>query len=129
MRSSYQWGSFFSGNRQEVIVSAGIRPRSGLALSLDGEWNQIDLPGGSFSTQLVRSIVNVQPSPWISFVSNLQYDTVSRTLGWQLRFRWISRPGDDLYFVYTHNWIDDDARELHTLNGKAAAKIIRTFRF
>ena len=129
VRSSYQWGSFFSGNRQEVIVSAGIRPRSGLALSLDGEWNQIDLPEGSFSTQLVRSVVNVQPSPWISFVSNLQYDTVSRTLGWQLRFRWISRPGDDLYFVYTHNWIDDDAREIHTLNGKAAAKIIRTFRF
>ena len=69
VQSSYQWGSFFSGNRRELSLRAGIRPRSGLALSLDGEWNQIDLPEGSFSTQLVRSVVNAQPSPWISFVS------------------------------------------------------------
>ena len=129
VQSSYRWGSFFSGNRRELLLSAGIRPRSGLALSLDSEWNQIDLPEGSFSTQLVRSVVNAQPSPWVSFVSNLQYDTVSRTLGWQFRFRWISRPGDDLYFVYTHNWIDDEVREFRTLNRKAAVKIIRAYRF
>ena len=129
VQSSYRWGSFFSGNRRELSIRAGIRPRSGLALSLDSEWNQIDLPEGSFSTQLVRSVVNAQPSPWISFVSNLQYDSVSQTVGWQFRFHWISRPGDDLYFVYTQNWIDDDAREFRTLNRKAAVKIIRAYRF
>ena len=30
-------------------------------------------------------------------------------LGWQSRFRWILRPGNDIYFVYTHNWLDDPA--------------------
>ena len=129
VQSSYQWGSFFSGSRRELLLSAGIRPRSGIALSLDGEWNQIDLPEGSFSTQLFRSVVNAQPSPWISFVSNLQYDTVSRTLGWQFRFRWISRPGDDVYFVYTHNWIDDEPHTFRTLERKAAVKIVRTYGF
>ena len=28
-------------------------------------------------------------------------------MGWQSRFRWIMRPGNDLYVVYTHNWLDD----------------------
>ena len=96
-------------------------------MTLEAEHNEVDLAEGQFTTDVVRAAVNTQFSPWISLVNNIQYDTVSEVLGWQLRFRWITRPGDDLYFVYTHNWRDDGG--FGTLDRRAAAKIVRTFSF
>jgi hypothetical protein len=61
--------------------------------------------------------------------SNFQYDNVSRVLGWQGRFRWILKPGNDFYFVYTQNWTDDPAQGLQTLERRAASKVIYTHRF
>ena len=40
-------------------------------------------------------------------VNNVQYDSVSGVLGWQARYRWIVRPGNDVFIVYTHNWVED----------------------
>ena len=69
----------------------------------------------------------------MSLANRLQYDTVSRELGWQVRFRWIRRPGNDVYFVYTHNWNEigevGGRRRLTTLNNQLATKLIYTLRF
>jgi hypothetical protein len=79
----------------------------------------------------VRATANTQVSPWLSLQNNLQYDDVSRSLGWQMRFRWIQRPGNDVFFVYTQNWQEfdrPDGRSFETLDGRAAAKIVYTLR-
>jgi hypothetical protein len=52
-----------------------------------------------------------QFSPFMGLVNNFQFDTVSRVLGWQSRYRWIVKPGNDLYVVYTHNWLEDPIGE------------------
>jgi hypothetical protein len=65
-------------------------------------------------------------------VNNVQYDSVSRLLGWQARYRWIVRPGNDVFLVYTHNWVDDrlDPNErFRTLDRRGAAKVVYTRRF
>ncbi|MBY0496651.1 MAG: hypothetical protein K2Y23_20790 [Cyanobacteria bacterium] len=64
-------------------------------------------------------------------VNNVQYDSVSRVVGWQSRFRWIVEPGNDIFFVYTHNWIDplDPSARFATLDRRAAAKAVYTKRF
>ena len=53
-------------------------------------------------------------------------------LGWQARYRWIVRPGNDVFIVYTHNWVEDpfgpDDRFL-TLDRRGAAKVVYTKRF
>ena len=67
--------------------------------------------------------------PWISLVNNVQYDSVSRILGWQSRFRWVLRPGNDLHFVYAQNWFDDPVSGGHTLDRTAATKLVYTHRF
>ena len=57
-------------------------------------------------------------------------DSVSAVLGWQSRFRWILKPGSDLYVVYTHNWKDDPSLDrFSTLDRRAASKILYTYRF
>lgn len=85
------------------------------------------LAEGDFTTRLYRVDARTQFSPWIALSNNVQYDTLSQSLGWQMRFRWIRKPGNDLYLVYTHNWLDD--ARLTTLDRKAAMKVVQTFRF
>jgi hypothetical protein len=68
-------------------------------------------------------------------VNNVQYDSVSGILGWQSRMRWIVTPGNDVFFVYTHNWLDTHdpldphATRFSTLDRRAAAKVVYTKRF
>lgn len=125
----YENGSFYSGRRRDFQVGVGFRPRVGLSIGMNNEWNRIELPEGKFSTRLFRLNGNTQFNPWVSVANSLQYDSVSRILGWQFRFRWIPRPGNDIYFVYNHNWLSDLAGHRSTLDRNAATKVVYTHRF
>ncbi len=92
------------------------------------------LPEGDFSTNLLNIDVDWQMSPWTSFTSNLQDDDVSEIVGLFARFRWVIRPGSDLFLVYTHNWLNMDGGlldrfSLSTISRGATTKINYTHRF
>ena len=109
-----------------------MRPRRGIAFTLEAEHNVLDLAEGSFTTDVFRAVAETQFSPWLSVGNNLQYTTASRLLGWQMRMRWIRRPGNDLYLVYTHNWreiLEVGARRFGTLDNRLATKLVYTLRF
>jgi hypothetical protein len=126
----YEAGTFYSGTRQKVAATLNLRLRPGVIIYTSGEWNSVHLAEGSFHTKLVRVVPELQFSQWVSWVNNLQYDTQSYVLGWQSRFRWILKPGTDLYIVYTHNWLDDPLQNtLSTLDRRAASKVLYTHRF
>ena len=132
LRPRLEWGGFLSGTRREVGFDVGIRPRPGVTINLTNEWNQVSLAEGRFSTRLHRVIADTQFSPFMYLVNNVQYDSVSQVLGWQSRFRWIVRPGNDIFIVYTHNWIDDSLDpndRFRTLDRRGAAKAVYTRRF
>jgi hypothetical protein len=124
-------GDFFSGRRRDYLLELAVRPHRGVAFALQAEHNRLELAEGLFDTNVSRLNASTQFSPWISLVNNLQYDSVTRQLGWQARFRWIRRPGNDLYFVYTHNWTEVRAPEhrLATLDSRLATKLMYTLRF
>jgi len=95
-----------------------------------GQWNRVRLPEGHFTTRLYRIVAETQFSPFIGFANNIQYDSQSAVLGWQSRFRWIVTPGNDLYVVYMHNWIDDALLDrFSTLDNRLASKVLYTYRF
>jgi len=127
--TSYENGTFYSGHRRDFILNLGIRPMAGVLVNINNEWNRIELPEGSFSTSILRFNANTQFSPWISLVNNLQYDTVSRVLGLQSRFRWILRPGNDIHLVYAQNWLEDIFTGRRTLDRTAATKVVYTHHF
>jgi hypothetical protein len=129
---SVEFGDFFSGTRTEYSLGIGVRPRRGVLVSMNVEHNVLDLAEGSFTTDVYRLTANTQFSPWISLANNLQFDSVSRGLGWQMRFRWIQKPGNDVYFVYNHNWREttlDGPRRFETVDNRATSKLIYTLRF
>jgi hypothetical protein len=130
LRADYEWGGFFSGTRRDFSVDVNLRPRPGIRVQLESEWNDVTLLEGAFSTRTHRLIADAQFNPWTFVVSTLQYDTVSRVLGWQSRLRWTLRPGNDLFFVYTQNWLDDrDLDRFLVLDRRSAAKFAYTHRF
>lgn len=126
----YEFGGFYNGTRQRVATDLNVRVRPGVIVYTSAEWNRVELHEGRFETRLLRVVPELQFSPWVSWVNNIQYDTQSAVLGWQSRFRWIVKPGSDLYLVYTHNWVDDPLQNrLSTLDRRAASKVLYTHRF
>ena len=119
-----------------MTLNVNLRPRRGVRLQVEGEWNDVELAEGEFNTQVYRLISDTQFSPFMFVVNNVQFDTVSKVLGWQSRFRWTLVPGNDLFFIYTHNWLDFDATRrcpsrpgFGTLDRRAAVKFVYTRRF
>ena len=75
-------------------------------------------------------IADTQFGPWIYLVNNIQFDSVSDVVGWQFRLRWILKPGNDLFVVYTQNWRDDALMDRFvTQDQRGAAKFVYTYRF
>ena len=125
-----EWGEFFSGDRLRLNARVNLRAASGHFYTFTHEWNRVSLAEGEFTTKLYRAIAETQFNPRISLVNNVQYDTQSAVIGWQLRFRWIVRPGNDFYFVYIHNWLDDPVTgQTYTLDRRLSSKVLYTHRF
>lgn len=67
-------------------------------------------------------------------MTQVQYDEQSDLFGLFSRLRWIVKPGNEVFLVYTHNWqnlstsILEDP-ELRTLSRGASVKMNYTYRF
>ncbi|MBI4885476.1 MAG: carbohydrate binding family 9 domain-containing protein [Acidobacteria bacterium] len=130
LNGRYETGEFYSGTRTQRQVNLTVRARPGYIVYLSGEWNAVELPEGHFSTRLYRLVGETQFSPFVTLVNDVQYDTQSSVLGWQARFRWILTPGNDVYVVYTHNWLDEPLLDrFATLDRRVASKVLYTYRF
>jgi hypothetical protein len=100
---AYTWGSFFDGNRQDMVFAFGYKINTPIFVGLEYELNQVELPEGDFETQIYRVNVNIFFSPDISLTNFVQYDNVTEEIGWQSRFRWILKPGNEILFVWNSN--------------------------
>ena len=89
-----------------MVVNLAVRPRPGIVVN------------------------DTQFSPWLYLVNNVQFDSVSESISWQFRLRWIVEPGNDLYVVYTQNWRNDMALDRFATQDRCgAAKFVYTFRY
>ena len=127
--TSFDGGTFYTGHQRKMTASLNVQPHTGVLININNEWTRTELVEGKFSTSVLRLSASNQFSPWVSIANSLQYDSVTRGLGWQSRFRWILRPGNDIYFVYSQNWLNNLIGPRTTLDRKAATKIIYTHRF
>ena len=120
-------GGFWSGNRTDYQNKLTVRPFSGINLSIGYIHSNVELNEGNFKTNLFRFLGDFDFSPFISFSSNIQYDDVSERLGMNNRFRYTIVPGSDIYFVYNHNWINQEGK-FNTTSNIGITKITYTHR-
>ena len=119
---------FWSGNRTEYENELIFRPFPGINLNLGYIHSRVNLREGNFKTNLVRFLGDFDFTPFISFSSNIQYDDISENIGMNNRFKYTITPGSDIYFVYNHNWFNDNGK-YKTSSMMGATKITYTQRF
>lgn len=124
----YWWGGFYSGTRRQIELEVTLKPNTHLLLSAGIERNDISLPEGEFFTQIFIGNVNYNFSPDVSWANLVQYDNESRLLGLQSRFRWILKPGSDLFLVINRGWIQEPTGTFRGAFDRGSAKLQYTFR-
>lgn len=123
-------GDFYDGSRTNLAGEVTWRQSKYFTVSASYDWNDIELPQGSFITRLTSLTTEVSFSPTLYWVNLIQYDNVSEVVGVNARLVWIPTAGQEGLIVFNHSLqdLDEDNRfesELSDLN----IKLIYTFRF
>ena len=115
----YQVGSFYNGDR--TTHGGTVRMRPSRFLSAESGWthNQIELPAGSFSTNVFRERLQVNLTPDLSTSALVQFSDAAELLAANLRLGWTYRPGADLFLVLNQRW-DAPALGLRTVRDRQA---------
>jgi hypothetical protein len=109
-RLRYSPQTFYDGDRTDMSANAGLRVTSQLATSASFSRNDLDLPSGAFKADIASFQVDYSLSPTLSLRSIAQYNSTSQQWSASARFRYIYRPGSDIYIVY-----DEVRRDTNTL--------------
>jgi hypothetical protein len=127
---SIQDGDFYGGTKLTLEGGVDWRPNSRWYVGAEYEYNEIELPGGDFTTRLIQLRANIAFNVRWSWVNLLQYDNVSNTVGLNSRLRFNPRAGEDLYIVLNHS--SDATASFSGLSSRGSEftiKYSRTFRF
>ena len=132
-RISVSTGGYFNGEITSVDYNRGrIEVLSKFSIEPSVSLNWVDLPEGSFSTELVRGRFNYTFTPRMFFSGLLQYNLAADSLSTNLRLRWEYTPGSELFVVYTADLNTDPLmpnRMTELRNLGFVVKINRLFRF
>ena len=127
---SHRAGNFYDGDRERTSVRLGWRPSTHFRTTLDYTLNDVKLPHGDFSTRLLQFRADVIFSSTLSWVTLLQYDDVSETMGINARLHWIPEAGREAFIVLNHNLQDFDRNNrFNSASADLALKFNYTFRF
>jgi hypothetical protein len=95
-------GEFYDGTRTGIRAERGRLEITPQVLIEPGVTvNRIDLPGGRFTQTLLTTRTNYTLTPRVSTSALIQYNSGSRSVNTNVRFRWEYQPGSDLFVVYS----------------------------
>jgi hypothetical protein len=124
-----EFGDFYNGTRRDLQLGLTLKPNHHLLLGIRAERADVALLQGKFFTQLFSLQANYNFSPNVSWANLVQYDSESRILGFQTRFRWILTPGSDLFLVLNRGWRKTFENSYISEFDRGTAKLQYTFRF
>ncbi len=102
--ASYRFGEFYSGHYDDASFGLALKYKGYANLSFDLNLVRGRLPQGRFSENVYQIKADVFLSPSLGLMNYVQYDDISKSLGWSSRLRWQISPGNEIYLVYNKNW-------------------------
>ena len=93
-------GGFFGGDRVAMIPTVRFRVGETLNTEFGLSRNDIDIPGGSFVTNLARARISYSFSPRISLQTLIQYNDRADLWSANLRLAWLQQANTGLFLVY-----------------------------
>ena len=119
---SVSWSGFFDGHRFRAEVTLAARPNRFVRSETSWEYNDIELPGGSFTATVLRERLSLALNPRLRADTLFQYNDLDELFGANLRFNWIYKPGADLFVVFNQSW---DAPSLSALERRDRQVIVK----
>ena len=97
-------GDFYTGKR--TTGSSRVTTRINKHLNMATSWNHnnVDLPQGSFVTNVLQQRVNLALTPDLFFNTFAQINDADDLFAINARLNWIYKPGADLFLVYNQQW-------------------------
>jgi len=103
--ATYGFGDFYNGKRNDIEVQVNWKVAVPFFLGGTITQNNIDLPEGSFTANIYQLNANILFSPDITLYNYFQYDNASKNAGWQSRFQWILKPGNEIILAWKSNFL------------------------
>ena len=103
--ASYGFGDFFNGRRNDINLEANWKVAVPLFIGGTLIRNKVELPEGKFTANIYQLNANVLFSPDVTLYNFVQYDNASENVGWQSRFQWILKPGNEIILAWTTNFL------------------------
>jgi hypothetical protein len=99
-----QKGGFYDGDRLAHGMSLRLRP--GRHFRSESSWDRhhVELPGGTFDTNLFRQRLTLALTPDLSTAAFVQLNDAAELLSMNVRFNWSYRPGADVFLVFNETW-------------------------
>ena len=128
-------GAFYGGTKSAVGFGGGplglrieLTPQFSFEPGLSINW--IDLPQGSFTTQLVTTRATYTLTPEMFVSALIQYNSSNDVLATNIRLRWEYQPGSELFIVYNEQRDTLAPGSFPELEHRAViVKVNRLFRF
>ena len=93
-------GGFFGGDRINMTPTVRLRYKDRFTSEFSSNFNKVNLPGGNFTTHLLRARLTYSFTPKMYIQSLLQYNNQSDQWSMNWRFIWQQSAGTGLYLVY-----------------------------
>jgi hypothetical protein len=102
--ASYTLGQFYSGRLNQTTFGLAAKIDGYANLSINADLVRGRLPEGNFKENVYQFKADFFLTPDLGLMNYVQYDDISRNLGWSARLRWQISPGNEIYLVYNKNW-------------------------
>ena len=131
-------GSFYGGTKSAIAIGGGFGPGGGGRIEVSPQFavepglsiNRIELPQGSFTTQLVTTRATYTFTPTMFVSALMQYNSSNSALSTNVRLRWEYQPGSELFIVFNEQRDSFTPQRFPELENRAfVVKINRLFRF
>lgn len=93
-------GGFFGGKRYSNTVTLGLRLGDRFNSEFNLSRNDVSLPGGDFTTNLLWSRVSYSFTPRLFLQGLVQYNNVTDTWSANVRFGWLKQANTGLFLVF-----------------------------
>lgn len=108
--ANFGTGDFYNGRKRDLKLTVNYKVAVPLYIGGSYSQNHVFLPEGDFTTQIYQMNMNILVSPSITLYNYFQYDNASERMGWQSRFQWILKPGNEIILAWTSGWTRPESR-------------------
>lgn len=101
---SYIFGDFYTGRQNSTRLTVNWKIAVPIFIGGTYTTNNVKLPEGEFTANIYQLNLNFLLSPDLTLYNYFQYDSQSKVVGWQSRFQWIVKPGNEILLVWNSGY-------------------------